>query len=141
VTILFPVWARQSIRAQNISKALSARLYLPSTPPVKHPVLFVKTLRILLKERPTVIICPPISCAFVAMAYSYFFRIMSKPKIVIGTHSGAIYAYTSIVTNYELQDYIRRNYCVISIVLEDPIPDIADKISLTKLLGRKIHDN
>ena len=157
MTILFLVWARQSIRAHNISKALGARLYLLSTSPVKHPVLFVKTIRILLKERPTVIICqsPPISCAFVAIAYSYFFSIMSKPKIVIDTHSGAItrpwsrrvtefimkHVTTNIVTNYELQDYILQNYGVKSIVLEDPIPDIADKRSLMKRHGRKIQGN
>ena len=156
--ILFLVWSRQSIRAHNISKLLGARLYLLSTSTVKHPILFVKTLQILLKERPTVIICqsPPISCAFVAIVYSYSFSNVSIPKIVIDIHSGAIirpwsrrvsrfimkHVYTNIVTNNELQDDVSQNYGVKSIVLEDPIPDFTDKqSSCMKGHGRKIGDN
>jgi hypothetical protein len=156
--ILFLVWASSSIRAHSISRLLGARLYLLSTSPVKHPVLFVKTLQILLKERPTVIICqsPPISCALVAIIYSYFFSNMPKPKIVIDAHTGAISrpwfrhasmfimkrAYTNIVNNNELQNDISQKYGVKSIVLEDPIPDIGDKQSSSmEGHGRKIHGN
>jgi hypothetical protein len=50
--------------------------------------------------------------------------------------------YTHIDTNNKLQDDISQNYGVESIVLEEPIPDFADKqSSCMKGHGRKIDYN
>jgi|SRR5437867_8860572 len=90
--IVFLVWDRQSIRAYGISRHIGASLHFLSTSRIKHPILFFKTLQILRKERPRIIICqsPPISCAFIAMVYKYLFASMPKPKILIDIHTGAI---------------------------------------------------
>ena len=143
--ILFFVWASHSIRARSISKHLGASLFLLSTSRVKHPVLFIKTLRILLKERPDIVFCqsPPISCAFVVTLYCYFCSQKSRPKVLIDLHSGAIErpwsksiskfvmqkANANIVTNIELQKLLITNYNIKPIILEDPVPDLAAELS------------
>ena len=80
--IVFLVWDRESIRAYGIAKYIGASLHFLYTSPIKHPVLYIKTLRILRKERPELIICqsPPITCAFIAMYTNMYFRTW-KPKI------------------------------------------------------------
>jgi len=140
--IVFLVWNRQSIRAYGISKHIGASLHYLYTPPIKHPMLFIKTLQVLIKERPKIIICqsPPITCAFIAMLYKYLFNYRSKPKILIDAHTGAINSPLSrnvsrlimksasavIVINKELQNYVIQNYRITPIVLEDPIPDFTE---------------
>jgi len=140
--IVFLVWDRQSIRALGIAKHLGAKLYLLYTSRIKHPILFVRTLQILRKEKPRIIICqsPPITCAFIAMVYKYVFAWMSKPKILIDAHTGAISrpwsknvsrlimkrASVNIVINKEQQNYLLQNYQIRPVVLEDPIPDFTE---------------
>ena len=143
--IVFLVWDRQSIRAYGISKHIGASLhFLFTSPRIWRPVLFIKTLKILRKERPRIIICqsPPISCAFIAMVYRYLFAWTSKPKILIDIHTGAImkpwsknlsrlimkHASVNIVINKEQQNLLIQKYKISSIVLEDPIPDFTNML-------------
>ena len=136
--IVFLVWDRQSIRALGIAKHLGANLYLLHTSRIKHPILFVRTFRILMKNRPEIVICqsPPITCAMVSIIYKYLFAGPKKPKIIIDIHTGAItkpwsrtvsrlvmrLATYNIVTNNELQNYVTQKYRIKALVLEDPIP-------------------
>jgi hypothetical protein len=147
--IVFLVWDREGIRASGISKHIGASLHFLSTSRVRHPVLFIKTLKILRKERPQIIICqsPPITCAFIALVYKYMFAWMSKPKILIDVHTGAISrpwskgvsrlimknASVIIVINKEQQNHLIQNYHIRPVVLEDPIPDFTDVL----LSGKK----
>lgn len=139
--IVFLVWDRVGIRAYGISKAIGASLHYLYASRIRHPVLFIKTLQILRKERPQIIICqsPPITCAFIAMVYRHFFAWESKPKILIDVHGlisrpwfmnvgGLIMKKASviIVINKEWQNYLIQNYQVSPVVLEDPIPDFTD---------------
>ena len=149
--IVFLVWDRQSIRAYGISKYIGASLHFLFTSRVRHPVLYIRTLQLLRKERPSVIICqsPPITCAFVAMVYKYLFAWMSKPKILIDAHTGAISrpwsknfskiimkaASANIVINEEQQKYLIQNYNIKPVVLEDPIPDFTDILISAKKQG------
>jgi len=153
--IVFLVWDRQSIRASGISKHIGASLHFLSTSRISHPVLFIKTLKILRKESPRIIICqsPPVTCAFIAMVYKYLFACMSKPKILIDVHTGAIskpwsknvsrlimkHASVNIVINKEQQNFLIQNYHITPVVLEDPIPDFTDiLLSAKKQEGYKI---
>jgi len=153
--IVFLVWDRQSIRASGISKHIGASLHFLSTSRISHPVLFIKTLKILRKESPRIIICqsPPVTCAFIAMVYKYLFARMSKPKILIDVHTGAIskpwsknvsrlimkHASVNIVINKEQQNFLIQNYHITPVVLEDPIPDFTDiLLSAKKQEGYKI---
>ena len=154
--IVFLVWDRQSIRAYGISKHIGASLhFLSISPRIWRPVLFIKTLQILRKERPRIIICqsPPIACAFIAMVYRYLFAWTSKPKILIDIHTGAImkpwsknvsrlimkHASVNIVINKEQQNLLIQKYKIRSIVLEDPIPDFTDiLLSAKKQAGYKM---
>jgi Glycosyltransferase Family 4 len=149
--VVFLVWDRQSIRAYGISKEIGASLYCLYTTRIRHPLLFLKTLQILRKEKPQVIICqsPPITCAFIAMVYKNLFSWMSKPKIVIDAHTGAIsrpwfkkvsrlimkHASVNIVINKEQQDYLIHDYEIKPIVLEDAIPDFTDILLSAKKQG------
>ena len=124
--IVFLVWDRQSIRASGIATHIGASLHFLFTSPIKHPLLYLKTLWILRNERPDVIICqsPPITCALMAIVYKYVFSRTKKPKILIDAHTGAIVkpwsknasrlvmslASYNIVTNKELQDYVLQKY-------------------------------
>jgi hypothetical protein len=146
--IVFLVWDRQSIRALGIAKHLGANLYLLYTSRIKHPILFVRTFRILMKNRPEIVICqsPPITCAMVSIIYKYLFAGPKKPKIIIDTHTGAItkawsrtvsrlvmrLANYNIVTNKELQNYVEQKYRIKALVLEDPIPDFSEILSTIK---------
>ena len=143
--IVFLVWDRQSIRAYGIAKEIGASLYLLSTSPIKHPVLFVRSLQILRKNKPDVIICqnPPITCTMVALIYKYLFARVTKPKILIDVHTGAItkpwsknvsrlvmnLASYIIVTNKELQDYVDQKYRIKTVILEDRIPAFREILS------------
>jgi len=147
--IVFLVWDRQSVRAYGISKHIGASLHFLSTSPrLMRPVLLIKTLKILKKERPRIIICqsPPIACAFIAMVYRHLFAWMSKPKVIIDLHTGAIsrpwsknlstlimkQASANIVTNKEFQNDVIQNYHIKPLVLEDPIPDFTDILLFAK---------
>jgi hypothetical protein len=143
--IVFLVWGRQSIRAFGIAKHFAAHLYLLYTCRIKHPVLFVKTLQILIKDRPEIIICqsPPITCALIAILYKYLFVGPKKPKVLIDIHTKAItnpwsknvsrlvmrLAFCNIVTNMELQNYVVQKYGLKPVILEDPIPDFSEILS------------
>jgi glycosyltransferase involved in cell wall biosynthesis len=140
--IVFLVWDRQSIRAYGISKHIGASLHFLHTSRIKLPMLFIKSLQILRKERPRIIICqsPPIACAFIAMVHKYLFAWTPRPKILIDVHTGAIMkpwsknvsrlfmklASFNIVTNMELQNYVVQNYGIKPLILEDPIPDFSE---------------
>lgn len=149
--IVFLVWDKEGIRASGISKHIGASLHFLYTSRIKHPVLFFKSLQILRKERPRIIICqsPPITCAFIAMIYQHFFAWASKPKILIDVHGiisrpwfenlGKLimklvmkHASGILVINEEWQNYFIENYQVKPIVLEDPIPDFTGVLSSAK---------
>ena len=143
--IVFLVWDRQSIRALGITKYLGATLYLLYTSRIKHPILFIRTLRILVKDKPDIVICqsPPVTCAMISTVYKYLFAGRKKPKIIIDIHTGAItkpwsrtvsrlvmrLATHTIVTNKELQNYIIQKYRLNPLVLEDSIPDFKEILS------------
>jgi hypothetical protein len=146
--IVFLVWDRQGIRASGISKHIGASVHFLSASRFRHPTLFIKTLRILRKERPQLIICqsPPITCAIIALVYRHLIASSKKPKIVIDIHTGAIIkpwsqtvsslvmrlASFNIVTNKELQNYVNQKYRIKALILEDPIPDFSDILSTVK---------
>ena len=153
--IVFVVWDRNGIRASGIAKHLGASLHFLSTSRVRHPILFIKTLQILRKERPRIIICqsPPITCAFIAMIYKSLFTWLSKPKILIDVHTGAVsrpwsknlsrlimkHASANIVINEEQQNDLIQNYHIRTVVLEDPIPDFTEiLLSVKKQEGCKM---
>ena len=144
--IIFLVWAPTSSRAENISKRLDARLYLINYKfrvklysPIKYILLFAKTLCILIKEKPQLIICqiPPIFCVLSVIICLYL--INKNATIIIDAHTGAFskpWTYLKglsklvmkkasilIVTNTDLQNAIRLNMGLKSVVLEDKIPD------------------
>lgn len=142
--IVFLVWDRQSIRASGIARHIGASLHFLYTSRVKHPLLFLRTLQVLRKENPKIIICqsPPITCPFMAMIYKFLFARKSKPKIIIDAHTGGISrpgsknvtklvmkrASYTIVINKEQQDYLSQIYKISAVVLEDPIPDFTNEL-------------
>jgi hypothetical protein len=143
--IIFLVWDRESIRAYGISKHIGASLHFLFTSRIRHPVLFFRTLQILRRKRPQIIICqsPPLSCAFMALVYKFLFAPVPRPKILIDFHTAALtkprskilnalimkFASVIIVTNKELQNDVIQNYQVKPIVLEDPIPDLTSIVT------------
>lgn len=142
--IVFLVWDRQSIRASGIARHIGASLHFLYTSRIKHPLLFLRTLQVLRKEKPKIIICqsPPITCPFMAMMYKLLFARKSKPKILIDAHTGAVSrpgsksvtklvmkkASSIIVINKEQQDYLSQYYKISAVVLEDPIPDFSNEL-------------
>ena len=76
--VVFIAWAPYSPRSKNLSERLDAHLYLISYKfkrkiysIIKYPLLFAKTVYILKREKPEIILCqsPPIFCALAAMVY------------------------------------------------------------------------
>src|SRR6188472_1358688 len=145
--VVFIVWAPYSPRSKNLSERLDAHLYLISYKfkrkiysIIKYPLLFVKTLYILKREKPEIILCqsPPIFCALAAMVYQYLTG-KKNSVVLIDAHTQSFdkpWSYFKalnrlalrrasmvIVTNVELQSKILLNYGINSIVLEDRIPD------------------
>lgn len=143
---VFMVWAPYSARAENISKRLGANFYTISYKfrnkiysTIKYPLMFIKTLRILKREKPDIILCqsPPVFCPLAAVIYHHL--INSKNEIIIDAHTGTFdkpWSYirpitklimksvsTIIVTNEELRTTVLKEYNKTPIVLEDKIPD------------------
>jgi glycosyltransferase involved in cell wall biosynthesis len=153
--IVFLVWAPYSSRAENLSERLNAHLYLISYKfknkiysPLKYSLLFARTIHILRKEKPKIIICqnPPIFCALSAIIYNYLFD--ADSIVVIDAHTGAFdrpwsylksltksimkRASTIIVTNTKLQDFVLQNFKLKAIVLDDKIPEF-NKLSYNNI--------
>jgi hypothetical protein len=142
--IIFLVWSRNGVRADNFSKYLRACLYFLFSSPLRHPTLIVTTINILLKERPKVIICqsPPMTCALTALVYRILFARRSRPKIILDAHRGAFYrpwSYIKFLSNFilrradlvivedvEIQNLVLDHYGIKSRILEDPIPKLED---------------
>lgn len=149
-TILFLAWAPYSVRAESISRRLGASLHTLSYKtrrklysPIKYPLLFYKTLRVLTSSRPTTVICqtPPIFCPLSAILYAATFR-KNKLRIIIDAHTATFEKPWSlpilksitrwvirrsiavIVANAELQNIVYRNYGVMPLVLEDGVPQL-----------------
>jgi hypothetical protein len=138
--IVFLVWNSHGIRAETISRYLGACLYFLYTTPARHASLFVKTLNILRKDKPKLIICqsPPMTCSLVALVYRYVFAKGVRCEIFIDAHGHAFYkpwsrlkflskfimkkARLVIVSNAEEQNSIIHDYDIKPVVLEDPIP-------------------
>ena len=147
--VIFLVWAPFSIRAQNLSENLGAKLFLLNYKfkkkiysPIKYPVLFAKTLKILAKEKPDVIIIqvPPIFCIIPVMLYK---KLLGGRKgrcsIIIDAHTGAFgrpWSYVKslnkllmkksnllIITNKQLQNNVLHDYGINTTILEDRIPN------------------
>jgi glycosyltransferase involved in cell wall biosynthesis len=144
---VFIVWAPYSPRSKNFSERLDAHLYLISYKfkrkiysIIKYPLLFAKTLYILKREKPEIILCqsPPIFCALSAMVYQYLTG-RKNSTVLIDAHTQSFdkpWSYFKalnrialrrasmvIVTNVELQSKVIHNYGINPIVLEDRIPD------------------
>ncbi len=161
--IIFLAWAPFSPRTQNLAESLGAKINLLSYKfrkkiysPLKYPLLFVKTLKILRKENPDIIInqIPPIFCAFSVLTYMKFFqREKKKCSMIIDAHTGAFNkpwtllkplnklamrkADLVIVTNNDLKSKVMKDYNVDSKVLEDKIPDF----NVTSIPAYKEKDN
>jgi glycosyltransferase involved in cell wall biosynthesis len=161
--IIFLAWAPFSPRTQNLAESLGAKINLLNYKfrkklysPLKYPVLFVRTLKILRKENPDIIInqIPPIFCAISVLAYKKF--LLGKKKkcsMIIDAHTGAFnrpwtflkplnkLAMTKadlvIVTNNDLKAKVLKDYNVDSKVLEDRVPDF----SFTPVHAYKEKDN
>jgi glycosyltransferase involved in cell wall biosynthesis len=146
--VVFIVWAPYSPRSKNLSEHLDAQLYLISYKfkrkvysIIKYPLLFAKTLSILKREKPEIMLCqsPPIFCALAAMVYQYLTRRNKNSAVLIDTHTQSFdkpwsyfralnrlalrRASMVIVTNAELQSKVLHNYGINPIVLEDRIPN------------------
>jgi hypothetical protein len=144
--IIFIVWAPHSVRAKEISKQLGCNIYFlhykfkrKVYAPLKYPLLFIKSLRIMRRERPDVVLCqmPPPLCPLAAILHRSIFKrsaIMAtdihtaglvKPwtyfrqlnKFVINRSSVAI------VTNLEAQQTVATEYGITAFILEDKVPD------------------
>lgn len=157
--IVFFVWHSHSIRAETISKHLGACLYLLYTSPVRHASLFVKTLNILRKDKPRLIICqsPPMTCSLVALIYRYVFAKEIRSKILIDAHGHAFYkpwsrlkfftkiimkrAALIIVSNAEEQNCVFHDYGIKPVVLEDPIPLFDSTVYQENMNSKKWHKN
>ena len=148
--IVFLGWAPSSPRAEGISNALGARLFLLSYKfkkkiysPIKYPLLFWKSISLLSKNKPHTIICqdPSPFCTLAAIAYRFLTR--SKPDIIVDAHTAAIQSPWSkmkvlhrwilrraravIVTNSGLKNRLTVEYGVDNcIVLPDRIPEMGD---------------
>jgi glycosyltransferase involved in cell wall biosynthesis len=148
--ILFLAWAPYSVRAESISTHLGASFHtlsyktrLKVYSPIKYPLLFYKTLRLLASKRPTTIICqtPPIFCPLAAMFYAAINK-RKNIKIIIDAHTATFErpwslpilktvtrwaignAIAVIVANEELQNIVYQNYGVIPLVLDDGVPQL-----------------
>jgi glycosyltransferase involved in cell wall biosynthesis len=112
--------------------------------PLKYPLLFAKTLKLLRKENPDIVInqIPPIFCAISVLAYRKFFQGKKKKcSMIIDAHTGAFNrpwtflkplnklamrkADLVIVTNNDLKTKVMKDYSVDSRVLEDKVPDFS----------------
>jgi glycosyltransferase involved in cell wall biosynthesis len=149
-TILFLAWAPYSVRAESISTRLGASLHtlsyktrLKVYSPIKYPLLFYRTLRLLVSERPTTIICqtPPIFCPLAALFYAATNK-KKNIRIIIDAHTATFEkpwsypilktltrwaignAIAVIVANEELQNVIYQNYGVMPLVLDDGVPQV-----------------
>jgi glycosyltransferase involved in cell wall biosynthesis len=148
--ILFLAWAPFSGRAESISSRLGASLHtlsyktrLKIYAPVKYPLLFYKTLRLIESERPSVIICqtPPIFCPLAAMFYAGIKK-GKDIRIIIDAHTATFEkpwslpilntltrlairnAKAVIVANEELQKLVYQDYGLMPLVLDDGVPRI-----------------
>ena len=157
--IVFIVWNNHGIRAEGISKYLGACLYFLYTSRIRHPILFVKTLSILRKEKPKMVICqnPPINCALVALLYRYLFGRKAKPIILVDAHRGSFQRPWSqikfltrfvlrranwiIVENTEVQNLVFKTYHVNPLVLEDPIPIFNKSTPNAELMRKKWYND
>ncbi len=157
--IVFFVWNSHGIRAETMSKHLGACLYFLYTSRIRHPTLFIKTLNILRKEKPKIIICqsPPINCALIALLYRFLFARKLKPKILIDAHRGSFQvpwsrikfltkfvmtrADLAIVEDIEVQHLVHGTYCIKPIILEDPIPVFDQAVFSPDLINRKWRNN
>lgn len=144
---VFLVWAPSSPRAEGLAKLLNARLYQLTYKfkrkiyaPIKYPLLFSQSLRILKRERPDLVVCqdPPVFCALAVLIYRYFSEMQTM--LVVDAHTAAFgrpwsyirwlhrlvmrKAVAVLVTNAELRDYVLHNYEITPVVLEDKVPDI-----------------
>jgi glycosyltransferase involved in cell wall biosynthesis len=142
--IVFLVWAPSSSRAEGLANALDARLCKlnykfkrKAYSPIKYPLLFARSLKLLSMLRPNTIICqePPAFCTAAAMTYRCFQN--RKARIVIDAHTAAFKApwsyfkllhkflldraFLVIVTNDELRDAVMKQYGVRPFVLQDRI--------------------
>lgn len=145
--ILFLVWAPYSPRSENLSNRLNASLYLISYKfkrkfysPIKYPLLMLRTIKILLRERPDIVITqtPPIFCPLSVFVYNHLFR-HKKVKLIIDAHTQTFnkpwtyfasltkiimnYASFVIVANSELQSVVQDRYDLKALVLEDMVPE------------------
>src|SRR5215510_3943742 len=153
-TIFFLAWAPYSMRAESISCRLGASLHTLSYKsrrkfyaPIKYPLLFYKTLRLLTSSTPTTIICqsPPIFCPLTVMVYAVVKR-NKKIRIIVDAHTATFEkpwshpilnnitkrvirkALIVIVANAELQEIVSQNYGVKPLVLEDGVPQIHNDV-------------
>ncbi len=146
VRTIFIVWAPHSIRAKEISKQLGCNIYFlhykfkrKIYAPFKYPLLFIKSLKIMKREKPDTILCqmPPPFCPLAAIVHRSIFN--KSAIIAIDIHTaGLVKPWTyfrslnkfvmnrssvAIVTNLEAQQTVATEYGITSFILEDKVPD------------------
>jgi len=144
--IVFISWAPYCSRSDNIAKKLGGKSYLVYygifgsnylTIFFKYLFQFIKTFRILLRERPDIIftMSPPIFAALPA----YFYTKFNPAGFIIDAHTGAIldkrvirkalflhkflskHAITTIVTNEYLKSIINSWNCHATVINDVPV--------------------
>ena len=163
--IIFIVWAPHGVRAKNIAESLGAHVEFihwkfkqKIYSPVKYPILFLKTVRILFKERPSIIICqsPPMFCAGAAIVYKTLVR-KKDIKIIIDAHSASFVkpwshfrcldkrlmkrAIVTLVSNRELSELVSANYDIRPVILEDRIPNFSQSRTRTNEFNKRSPEN
>lgn len=145
--IVFISWAHVVPRSKGISEALKARdfyiEYMKEWPiiflPIRYFAQALRTLAILLVERPDVVVVmnPPIILPLLTFAYCYF----NNARLVIDSHTGAFTgawrrfialhrllskrAVVTVVTNDTLRREV-EGWGARAIVLEDRLPEFKD---------------
>jgi glycosyltransferase involved in cell wall biosynthesis len=148
--ILFIAWAPYSNRAYGICHCLKAKpcfitykFRKKAYSPIKYFLLLIKTILVLKKEQPELIICqnPPVFCGLCCLAYrQLFLRTNKRMRLVVDAHTGSFdsiwrsiwlrrlsklllnNASAVILTNSKLAEIVSREYQVNQIfVIEDKI--------------------
>jgi glycosyltransferase involved in cell wall biosynthesis len=135
------------MRAKGISQRLGSDTYFLHYKfkrkiygPIKYPILFVRSLKIMAREKPDTILCqvPPPFNPLSAIVYRTLYN--RRATIVMDIHTAGLvkpWAYfrlvnkfimkrsaAVIVTNIEAQKTVEKVYNIRPLVLEDKIPDI-----------------
>ncbi|MEJ2557597.1 MAG: hypothetical protein P8186_15490 [Anaerolineae bacterium] len=144
---IFIAWAPHGRRSESLAKELGARLYFihylkfqnPLYAPLKYILQTIRTLQVLLTERPKVVFVqnPPFVCGLVVYVYCR----ISGTQFVLDHHSAAFShvwdwalsiqkflarrAITNLVTNQHWAEIV-RGWSAEAFVLIDPLPTLPE---------------